>query len=92
MNYCRTAMGRRLMKTWLLRPLYQLDAIELRHNAVKILKSSSRRLDHLRQSLVGLRDLERLSTQLAYNRSNARDLNGNCVSFRENASNHAAMS
>ena len=74
MNYCRTAMGRRLMKTWLLRPLYQLDAIELRHNAVKILKSSSRRLDHLRQSLVGLRDLERLSTQLAYNRSNARDL------------------
>ena len=74
MNYCRTAMGRRLMKTWLLRPLYQLDAIELRHNAVKFLKSSSRRLDHLRQSLVGLRDLERLSTQLAYNRSNARDL------------------
>ena len=28
----------------------------------------------LRQSLAGLRDLERLSTQLAYNRSNARDL------------------
>ncbi|MED5308969.1 MAG: DNA mismatch repair protein MutS, partial [Candidatus Thermoplasmatota archaeon] len=56
------------------RPLYQLDAIELRHNAVKILKSSSKRLDMLRQSLAGLRDLERLSTQLAYNRSNARDL------------------
>ncbi len=74
MNFCRTAMGRRLMKTWLLRPLYQLDAIELRHNAVKILKSSSKRLDMLRQSLAGLRDLERLSTQLAYNRSNARDL------------------
>ncbi|MCH2648500.1 MAG: DNA mismatch repair protein MutS [Candidatus Poseidoniaceae archaeon] len=74
MNFCRTAMGRRLMKTWLLRPLCQLDAIELRHNAVKTLKSSSKRLDMLRQSLAGLRDLERLSTQLAYNRSNARDL------------------
>ena len=74
MNFCRTAMGRRLMKTWLLRPLCQLDAIELRHNAVKTLKSSSKRLDMLRLSLAGLRDLERLSTQLAYNRSNARDL------------------
>ena len=74
MNYCRTAMGRRLMKTWLLRPLHQIEAIELRHNAVKTLKSSSKRLDMLRQSLTGLRDLERLSTQLAYNRSNARDL------------------
>ena len=28
----------------------------------------------LRQNLTGLRDLERLATQLAYNRSNARDL------------------
>lgn len=74
MNYCRTAMGRRQLKTWLLRPLYQIEAIELRHNAVKILKSSSKRLDMLRQNLTGLRDLERLATQLAYNRSNARDL------------------
>ena len=74
MNYCRTAMGRRLLKTWLLRPLYQIEAIDLRHDAVKILKSSSKRLDMLRQNLTGLRDLERLATQLAYNRSNARDL------------------
>ena len=74
MNFCRTAMGRRLLKTWLLRPLHQVEAIELRHNAVKILKSSSKRLDMLRKNLAGLRDIERLSTQLAYNRSNARDL------------------
>ena len=51
MNYCRTAMGRRQMKTWLLKPLYQIEAIELRHNAVKNLKSSSKRLDRLRQNL-----------------------------------------
>ena len=74
MNHCRTAMGRRLMKTWLLRPLHQIEAIELRHSAVRTLKASSKRLDMLRQNLTGLRDLERLSTQLAYNRSNARDL------------------
>ena len=46
MNYCRTAMGRRLMKPWLLRPLYQLDAIELRHNAVKIFNKNYRHFDY----------------------------------------------
>ena len=81
MNYCRTAMGRRLLKTWLLRPLHQLDAIELRHNAVRSLKSSSKRLDLLRQNLVGLRDMERLATQLAYNRSNARDLHATAMAL-----------
>ena len=81
MNYCRTAMGRRLLKTWLLRPLHQLDAIELRHNAVRSLKSSSKRLDLLRQNLVGLRDMERLATQLAYNRSNARDLQATAMAL-----------
>jgi DNA mismatch repair protein MutS len=35
---------------------------------------SSKRLDLLRDSLKGMLDLERLSTQLKYNRSNARDL------------------
>jgi len=35
---------------------------------------SSKRLDLLRESLKGMLDLERLSTQLKYNRSNARDL------------------
>ena len=81
MNYCRTAMGRRLLKTWLLRPLHQLDAIELRHNAVRSLKSSSKRLDLLRQNLIGLRDMERLATQLAYNRSNARDLQATAMAL-----------
>ena len=74
-------MGRRLLKTWLLRPLHQLDAIELRHNAVRSLKSSSKRLDLLRQNLVGLRDMERLATQLAYNRSNARDLQATAMAL-----------
>ena len=32
------------------------------------------RLDGLREALRGLRDMERLATQLAYNRSNGRDL------------------
>ncbi len=74
MNKCRTAMGRRCLKSWLLRPLSNVDAIQARHASVGALMRSSKRLDMLRESLKGMLDLERLSTQLKYNRSNARDL------------------
>ena len=74
LNRCRTAMGRRLLKTWLLHPLSDMEAIQTRHQAVSALARSARRLDGLRTSLKGVRDMERLATQLAYQRSNARDL------------------
>jgi DNA mismatch repair protein MutS len=74
MNKCRTAMGRRCLKSWLLRPLSNTDAIRARHASVGALMRSSKRLDLLRDRLKGMLDLERLSTQLKYNRSNARDL------------------
>ena len=74
MNKCRTAMGRRCLKSWLLRPLSNVDAIQARHASVGALMRSSKRLDLLRENLKGMLDLERLSTQLKYNRSNARDL------------------
>tara|TARA_A200000113_G_C8871321_1_gene356807 strand:+ start:1521 stop:4157 length:2637 start_codon:yes stop_codon:yes gene_type:complete len=74
MNKCRTAMGRRCLKSWLLRPLSNTDAIQARLASVGALMRSSKRLDLLRDSLKGMLDLERLSTQLKYNRSNARDL------------------
>lgn len=74
LNRCRTAMGRRLLKTWILHPLATMEAIAARHQAVGALSRSSRRLDGLRESLKGIRDMERLATQLSYGRSNARDI------------------
>ena len=71
---CRTSMGRRTLKQWILRPLAQKEAIEERQDAVASIARSSRRLDDLRESLKGLRDMERLATQLSYNRSGGRDL------------------
>ncbi|MDB0005597.1 hypothetical protein N9E21_07000, partial [Candidatus Poseidoniaceae archaeon] len=56
MNACRSAMGRRLLKTWILRPLADLNAIAARHDAVATLSRSARRLDGLREALRGLRD------------------------------------
>ncbi len=71
---CRTSMGRRMLKQWILRPLANKEKIEERQDAVASLARSSRRLDDVRNSLKGLRDLERLATQLSYNRSGGRDI------------------
>ena len=71
---CKTSMGRRKLKEWLLRPLAVKSDIESRQDSVAALARSSRRLDELRQALKGLRDMERLATQLSYNRSAGRDL------------------
>jgi len=74
LNACRTAMGRRRLKSWITRPLSKIEEIEARHDAVNNLQRSSRRLSDIREVLKGLRDLERLATRLAYGRANGRDL------------------
>jgi len=71
---CRTAMGRRCLKQWILRPLASKADIEQRQDSVASIARSSKRLDEIREVLKGLRDIERLATQLSYNRSTGRDL------------------
>ncbi len=73
-DFCKTSMGRRKLRDWLLRPLAKKTEIECRQDAVASLTRSSRRISELRQALNGLRDMERLATQLSYNRSSGRDL------------------
>lgn len=70
----KTAMGRRMLKSWLMRPLRDIDQIKFRSDAISHLIRASRRLREARLKLKGLRDLERLSMQLSYGRSNGRDL------------------
>ena len=66
--------GETNLKQWVLRPLAKKEPIEERQDAVASIARSSRRLDELRECLKGLRDMERLATQLSYNRSAGRDL------------------
>ncbi len=70
----KTWMGRRMMREWLLMPLLDREEISKRHSAVSSLVKANRRLRDLREALTGSRDLERLSTRLAYGRANGRDL------------------
>ena len=69
-----TWMGRRMLREWLLMPLLDREEIAKRHCAVATLVQANRRLRELRETLKGCRDLERLSTRLAYGRANGRDL------------------
>ncbi|KAJ8899053.1 hypothetical protein K2173_010206 [Erythroxylum novogranatense] len=61
LNHCVTAMGKRLLKTWLARPLYHLDSIKVRQDAVKDLQGKNQTMAlEFRKALSRLPDMERL--------------------------------
>ncbi|MED5272346.1 MAG: DNA mismatch repair protein MutS, partial [Candidatus Thermoplasmatota archaeon] len=70
----RTWMGRRRLKNWIMRPLKNIVTINKRQSAIAELIKSNRRLHEIRESLKGMRDLERLATKLSYGRITSRDL------------------
>jgi len=70
-----TPMGGRLLHEWVVRPLNKLDAIQHRHDAVEQLTKQRGALAQLRETLSGIRDLERLVARLGAGSGNARDIN-----------------
>ncbi|MDR1891582.1 MAG: DNA mismatch repair protein MutS [Oscillospiraceae bacterium] len=70
----QTAMGKRLIKSWLEKPLVSPAAILKRQDAVAELLENLPMRDSLRQSLTGIFDLERLMTRITYGTANAREL------------------
>ena len=72
----RTAMGARLLKQWLLRPLRDPQAIGRRLDAVEHLYRGQRILEKLRVRLGGCLDLERLASRVAMDKAHAKDLLG----------------
>jgi DNA mismatch repair protein MutS len=70
----KTWMGRRRLRNWIMRPLKNIPLINKRQSAIADLIRSNRRLHSIRNSLKGMRDLERLSTKLSYGRITSRDL------------------
>ncbi|MDD4118613.1 MAG: DNA mismatch repair protein MutS [Kiritimatiellae bacterium] len=70
----RTAMGSRLLRDWLVRPLQNLSAIVARHDAVESFLNNRRDLDTLRGILSEIKDLERLLSRLSSGSGNARDV------------------
>lgn len=71
----KTSMGKRLIRSWLEKPLINYAQITKRHNAVGELCDNSIDLSELTSSLSGIYDIERLLTRVVYESANAKDLN-----------------
>jgi len=79
----RTAMGGRLLRDWLLRPLANLAEIHRRHDVVEHLYWERSLLRDLREALGRVRDLERLIARVSTGSGNARDVQATGVSLEQ---------
>ncbi len=78
-----TPMGARLIRSWLLRPLADPEAICQRLDAVEELFEYGARRKKMREILRSVRDLERLAGKAGAGRAAPRDLLGLAQSLRE---------
>jgi len=69
-----TPMGKRLLRTWMLRPSLDRDEIEGRLDAVEAQLKDMVRREELRRSLEGILDLERLLSRVTLETANPRDV------------------
>jgi len=69
-----TAMGGRMLRTWLQYPLLDLEQIRQRSEAVEEAKQQAPVRRSVRKALDDIHDLERLNSKIALDRCNARDL------------------
>lgn len=70
----RTAMGGRMMRSWLEQPLLDINEIQRRHTAVEDLVNSTIVRGELTQTLGEVSDLERVMTRIVTGSANCRDL------------------
>lgn len=70
----KTAMGSRLLKQWLDRPLLDQAKIERRYDRVQELLDHYFERQNLQEELIKVYDLERLAGRVAYGSVNGRDL------------------
>jgi len=82
LNHTKTGMGARLLRTRLLAPLVDRDAIENRLDRVEALVNEPTLRTLIRSSLAGVPDVERLITRFAGSTASARDLNALARSVR----------
>ncbi len=73
---CRTPMGRRELRDWLVRPLATLDAIEARQACVATLVEDRRSSNALAETLGRVQDVARLSARIGLGRATPRDIVG----------------
>lgn len=79
----RTAMGKRLIKSWIEKPLVSIAGIVRRQNAVTELYDGIIMRADIRDSLNGVSDIQRSVTRVVYGTANARELRSICNAFKK---------
>lgn len=77
----RTPMGKRLLRSWMLRPSIDAAEINFRLEAVQAGVSSTVAREELRRSMEGILDIERLLSKITLETANPRDLIALSASF-----------
>lgn len=70
----KTAMGKRLIRSWIERPLMNCEEIRKRQDAIYEIYSEVIIRDRISELLTGMYDIERLITRVTYGSANGRDL------------------
>ncbi len=74
LDACQTPMGKRLLRTTILRPLVDTDALTGRYEAVGEARESLVKREEIRRAFAGLLDLERLLARLSLDSAGPRDV------------------
>ncbi len=69
-----TAMGGRLLKIWLKKPLISTEEVTARHDGVGVFLSEHKKRESVRKQMEEVNDVERILSRLSVNIGNARDL------------------
>jgi DNA mismatch repair protein MutS len=76
-----TPMGKRLLRSWMLRPSLEISAIHARLEAVEAQVKDAMAREELRRAMEGILDLERLLSRVTLETANPRDVLALAVSL-----------
>ena len=78
----KTAMGKRLIRSWLEHPLMNISSINNRQSAIEELVNNTMLRLEITDNISGIFDIERLMTKIVYGSANARDLRSLCSAIQ----------
>lgn len=87
LDYTCTAMGGRMLRSYIEQPLTDKAEIEKRLDTVETLASADMTVDLLREELAQVYDVERLLSRISYRNINAKD----CLALRDSLSHVPAI-
>ena len=87
LDYTCTAMGGRMLRSFIEQPLAVKEEIDRRLDAVEMLQKSDMTADLLREELTQVYDVERLLSRISYRSINAKD----CLALRDSLSHVPAI-